>query len=112
MYRKEVLVTKSPKTKLPILEDGAIENCQKERRFKILSDDFESAIVQLVEEIANLNVIFALVLRDDEDAKSCEDQCEQLQPTRAALEVWVIEQISAVKSCIKRIQSYKDRCVL
>ena len=110
MYRKEVLVTKSPKTKLPILEDGTIENCQKERRFKILSDDFESAIVQLVEEIANLNVIFALVLRD-EDVKSCEE-CEQLQPTRAALEVWVIEQISAVKSCIKRIQSYKDRCVL
>ena len=83
---------------------------ERTRGFKVLADDFEKTMLQLREDVMSLNSIISPALRP-EPPPGCDKICEN-EPVRAELETWLVEQLSVARSCIERIQSYKDRCVI
>lgn len=79
----------------------------------ILLDDFGKTMDLLREEVMALNDLLNQVLRPEPARlkECCKDNTDK-ELMKAPLELWLDEQILIAKSCISRIQEYRERCAI
>ena len=98
-------------SKLPAsLALSQFERKASTQSFQVLTDEFEKAMGQLREEIVTFNGVLAPALRPEPATCTKDELCTE--PARAPLESWLVAQLSVARSCIERLQSYRERCVL